>query len=402
MPDAITHRASSCPRIIECPGSTGGEVHINESSGVGAVGTCSHDMIHEMIDKGAPTMPNPAPYLEKYGLQKDADDIRFLSLRAHRLWHGYEDPVTHKKRTPLKKYFPHPVTEVKRSFTTTMRGVKVSLTGHMDLSTFCDPPEDDTAIVADWKTGYKAETHRYVDQMKAYAFLQAAESKKIKKVVAIIGWLREGYLDIMEFSRDELKAWAKKFFGSDIWWDGKTYSPGWACDYCPRKYSCPGRCEMIVGGVDMFAPGGEARGMTFALGDGRILPIEQFHEAVTMAKYVKGAVEKFLALAKGACDEHGPFPLPDGEKQYVVSERKGKTTINVDLGWPVLTRHLTQDQLAAVVTVGKTALSKALRESTEKGKQKLVDAVLDELSEIGALTQAKPSKTMVLTNIPKE
>ena len=95
--------------------------------------------------------------------------------------------------------------------------------------------------------------------------------------------------------------------------------------------------------------------------------------AVNMAKHVKGAVEKFLALAKISCEEHGPFPHPDGEQQWVVRERSGKTTINVDEAWTTLTKYMTVEQLSAVVTVGKTALEKSIRASTDKGKQKLVD-----------------------------
>lgn len=398
----ITYRASSCPRIIECGGSTGGDILIDESTEVGAIGDCIHDMIATMIREGAPSMPDPERFLELHGVEKQADDIRFLSLRAHRLWHGYKNPETGEETVPLKKHFPHPIVEIKRSYTTTVRGVEVTLSGHMDLSTFCDPPNADTAIIADWKGGYKSETHRYVDQLKGYAFLQAAESPKIQKVIAIIAWLRDGYLDIMEFTRDELKAWAKKFFFKDIWWDGKTYSPGWACDYCPRKHSCPGRCEMIVGGVNMFGPGGEGRGMKIALAEGHLLPAENFHRAVTMCKYIISAGEQFLAMAKSACLQHGPFPLPEGGKQYAVREKKGKTTINVDVAWPILTKHLTQNQLGAVVTVGKGALEKALRATAKSGKQKLVEKVFDELDEIGALTQSKPSKTMELTDIPKE
>ena len=308
----LSIRSSSVPRIIACPASIdiGGDhgIAVDQSLDITRIGLCIHDMAAEMIDKGAPSMPHAGPYLKTWNVEKHSDDIDFLSIQVHRLWFGFQEVPG------LSKYFDHPITEIQRSRTINVKTpageqARVTLSGHLDVSTY-DTPREGQAIVLDWKAGYKTDAGLYIDQMKSYAFLQAAESPNVKRVIAIIGWLRDSMFDVFVFTRAEIKQWAKKLFTEDVWWDGKTYRPGQACQYCPRQYSCPGRTRQIASLAEAFGPGGDAKRQIMQMARGDSLPAEIFHVAVERAKFVKEAAGQLLALAKRSCIEAGPFPIP--------------------------------------------------------------------------------------------
>lgn len=393
---SLEYRCSAAPRIISCPASAHGDgVLIDEDTEISRVGTCGHAMAATMIADGAPTTPNPAPYLQAHNVEQWSDDIDFLAMQACRLWHGYE------KVKGLKLYFPHAQVEIRRSKTVEHNGHVITLSGHLDVSTFIVTKA--LALVLDWKMGYKSDSGLYLDQMKGYAYLQCAESKQIKKVMAIIGWLRDGTYEVFEFSRADLATWAKKFFTEDIWWDGQTYNPGWACQYCPRRCSCPGITAHTQELAIAFGPSGNVRGQIMAMTQGRILPADIFNYSVQCAKFLKGKCEQFLGLAKRTVDEHGPFPVP-GEpgKAWGITIRKGKTTINVPIAWPIISEIIPNEQLGEIVSVAKGKLEKSLGTRVKKGKGVFIKTTMKRLADAGAITVAKDAKLLEIIDVEEK
>jgi len=397
----INLRSSFVPTVLTCPASMHGEgTLIDEDLDVARIGTCGHEIAATMVHDGAPTTPDPLPFLKQHNVEGYADDIDFLCLQAHRLWNGY------KEIGGIKDCFPNPQVEIHRSKTVVLkdRDAQITLSGHLDVSTFCTlkGADDGWARVLDWKMGYKCDARRYLDQMKAYSYLQACESPKVKHVTAIIGWLREGVVDVFEFTRKALAEWAKDLFTRAIWWDGQTYSPGWACTYCPRKFDCPGRTQQIQELAVAFGPGGEARGQIMAMAQGNILPADVFHYSVEHAKYLRTATEKFLALAKAVCIEHGPFPIPGEEgKAWGITTRKGRSKINVEAAWDIIAEAIPQDELGSIVEVSKTKLEKALRSQVDKGKGAYATKVMQQLEDAGAITRGKDTAILEIVDVEK-
>jgi len=175
-------------------------------------------------------------------------------------------------------------------------------------------------------------------------------------------------------------------------WDGRTYHPGRNCHYCPRLACCPGRAEMV-----------KAEFSAVCSGDGLSKSIDDLTPPQLVAAYERfRAVEGFvgeavdrikeLALAEGSLQGDG--------KALVVKERREKEIL-AKPAWPVLKEHLSNDELAPCVKIGKTKVEQAVADKAPHGqKGRVKKRLLEELEAAGAIKETVTQYVTLVKALP--
>jgi hypothetical protein len=237
-------------------------------------------------------------------------------------------------------------------------GDDIILTGHTDLVT--------SGPVIDWKSGRIRYDAKW--QMEGYGRLWGRRS-------AFAVWLR--FMDTDEF---ELMSSADfdEAVKEQVKLIGKVYSPGHACVFCPRKHVCDARKAHMQDTLAIVR-GKETAEITR----------EDFAKAYPMVLSLEKACEAFRDLVKANVRENGPLAMEDGLNELAIVQQ-GKTAIDPIMAWPIISKHLDENAIAGVVTLGKGKLEKALMSKAEKGeKRKFADEVLGDLFDAGAIHKVK-------------
>jgi len=380
------YRTSSLPLIEACVASTaGGDIILNEDSKPAKIGRAVHKICQDIIEDNLFRVPPVAPYALRYGVEGSEEDLRFLGIFALQAWHGS------RQEPGLSTYFNNP--ECEKEMHHEMKDL--ILAGHPDISD--TTPRDNRAFGLDWKTGRRNEEYLYRSQMLGYAFLIAAQNKSIKDVTIFLVFLRDREYVTYNFSRDELREWMRSL--TENIWDGKTYSPGEHCRFCPRRLNCPARDTLLRTSIANFI----AEPSLIDRETGKLIPADQLYNAYQQATLVKNAVEAFMKRLKAEVEEIGTLPIPGTNRMFALESRRGSTRIEPITAIPILREYLDEDHFAKCVKIEKTKMETAIKDTVETGSgAKTIRKVMDELDNAGALSRGESSNKLVVKEVSNE
>jgi len=404
----ITIWPSSVGMLETCPASRviGDEDTLIDSVGVPAkVGRAAHELCEDLVRNGWGWPPDDLleKIAAKHGVPQEITDLRFIGIFAAQAWNGNQN------FEGVKKWFFRPNIEVTREFKFKhrhpyMQGVEatIKIRGRNDLDEAF--PEEERGVVLDWKSGRRQEEDDYSGQMKAEAVLLASKDKRIKSVTMITVWLRDRTMDVITFTRDELKKWLNDLVKYNAFWDGQTYGPGKHCRYCSKMAICPGR-EAVLNGTAKFLMTTEDDELIVPIVDeeGNLIP-DRAWPMYQHVKMVQAAAGQFMDEFKTRIREGGAMPIPAlPGREIRAQETKGDLVIDPIEAWPILRAHLqTDERIAACVSISKGKLEDLIAEQNEKGeKGKAIAAVMEDLEKAGALGRAAPRVQVRVLRTPE-
>ena len=347
---------------MACPGSIRpepGEVLIEHANEYAALGSAVHEVLAGMVLASNGEGPDTRAVAMKYG--SDPDELARLVGYGLHAWRS------------LEQYYPEPETEIDMEYP----GEGFLLTGHIDLGS----PGEDWVNFLDWKSGYKQPD--YFHQMMGYARLVTAFFPNVKTVRATVVWLRDWTQDTLLVTASDVAKWEEGLIARVVNWDG-TYSAGAHCQYCPRFASCPARQALVRSAlVDI-----QATEELFPARDGSIAPnampaiVSMYREG--KLSIVKGLLDQIDNIIRDYIQAVGPIDLGNGRELALVGENRDE--ILPLQAWPILSEHLTNEQLAPAIKIGKTALLDAVADLAGKGQKARAKAqLMEELKAAGAV-----------------
>ena len=356
-------RASSAPLAMKCPGSQFGGLRINENNQPATVGTATHELISDYINRvGAAWDPETARKVcAKHHILDSIDDVVFLSAKAFSI---YDDMVESGMIQGAIR------TEVAYE----LEGPGYLLTGHADVVGTVEAVN----VVVDWKTGRVRRIYR--DQLMAYAIL-AGGMHKPTRVYTV--WVRDGEADFEEFTPKDCRDWLSDFEERVVGWGGTKYVTGSHCIHCPRKSNCPALLEQNRALITTLLPGAPEGITGLEHMDAQVVVawLHKFQMFDAISKQFRSAWRELVKERD----------VPDGfDHVWRAVRKKGATSIDVDKALPVLQQHgWTTKDLLGVSKVGVGKLKARLKASVEKGKGAYVMEVMEALEEAGAATRGK-------------
>ena len=392
---------SSAPAIEECAAFLARDkdtVLIETSGDAGKIGRAAHDICENLVQEGWKFPPPTEGYAMKHDVPEAADDLKYFAWFAIQAWHG--SPTF----DGIKQWFGNPLTEKAYKFKFEYGDpyhpeskYLITISGRMDLVEVF--PDEGYANVGDWKSGYKREESNYPAQMKMGAFLVAAQDKRIKRVNMSLIWLRDRVVQTVTMTREELREWMMNLLKYRVFWDGKTYGPGDACTYCVRFAQCPGRAEQIESTARALATI-EGELMIPLLDDnGEFIP-ERTYPMYAYVKLVHSATKAWLDAFKERLDgQVVPVPSKEGMALAVV-ETKGGIKIDPQTAWPILSEHLTGEQLASIITISAGKMDDEIASTVDKGqKGKQIEAIRASLEAAGAVSFGESRKSIKVVKL---
>lgn len=396
--------------IDACPAAAWGDTDeiIVKSTGIPAVvGSCVHKIGQDIVTQKLDNVPDLTPYLVEYDLEKQRDDVFFPSLFLSQAWSGY------KGEPGLSRYFPSPICEKKLEHTiratdpATGRTVKFRFATKADVLSFSAPTATEmptSAAVIDWKSGYRDKALAPLQQMWSTAFVVAAQFKTIEKVKVSFVWLRDRQIVTIEFTRDELRKHMERFVRFKAFWNGRTYEKGTQCTYCPRLAMCPGRMQLISS-ISSGLLGMEDEPIALIHDEhGNLRPTDKLAKAIVQGRFLQKILYSFFDEIAVQLYESGPLPVEGEDGKWIgVTERAGKTTINMETAWPVLGEIFEEEEIRKLAACSKSALQNAVYAKSEYGqKKKAMDSLIGQLEEVKAITRARNSRSPgIITDIKK-
>jgi hypothetical protein len=314
------------------------------------------------------------PYRERFGVDEDAaDDFDFLYGRIVGFWR--ENYAS----------FPHPQVEWPFDVFIITGGFRI--TGHIDLFDMYETAETIHINIVDYKSTRLFERADYRHQMMLYALgalVHFGLLNGLKNVLIHdrIVWLRDSSTESINkerpLTRADVMDWLNEFIENVVKWDGRTYTPGEQCKYCPRYVGCSAHSEMVRKSIRDIS--------LVDLEDSALVPPEMLVELYSQV----GVVEKQCEIARAAIKARA---LAAGRRlrgvkgfDYLVRDET-RESIDPLKAWPTITAYLPdEDDLAKVVKIGKTALLKTIADKVEKDKGKIKARVMDDLRAAGAVT----------------
>lgn len=383
------------------------EIVVSETGDAAVVGSCVHEIAKDIVEQGLPDVPPLDAYLVKWDLQDKRDDVFFLSLFVSQAWAGYKGVES------LKRFFPSPICEKKLEHTilatdpATGQEIAFRFATKADVLCFsaASPTELPTsAAVVDWKSGDKDKAVNPLAQMWSNAFVVAAQHKTIQTVNSTFVWLRDRTYVTVEFSRDELRERMLEFVRKRAFWDGKSFEKGRQCLYCPRLATCPGRVQLIAS-IASGLTGGSAPELSLIVDEhGKLRPTDKLARAIEQGRFLQKVLYGFFDELAEQLYATGPLPVLGQDGSWVgVTQKAGKTQIDMKKGWEVLTEVLTEPGLRSLATCSKTALQDAVYAKTEYGKKKeVMESVLARLEQVKAVSHGAASLSAAVLSDPKK
>ena len=396
--------------VDACPAAAWGDtdVIVVKSTGQPAVvGSCVHEIGQDIVNQRLDNVPDLVPYLVKYNLEKSRDDVFFPSLFLSQAWSGY-------KGTPgLSRFFPSPICEKKLEHSIlatdpkTGRQIRFRFATKADVLSFSAPTATEmptSAAIIDWKSGYKDKAISPLQQMWSTAFTVAAQFKTIQKVKVSFVWLRDRKVVTVEFTRGELRDFVMKFITYKAFWDGRTYKKGVHCLYCPRLATCPGRMQLIAS-ITAGLTATESGALSLITDKhGNLRSTDVLANAVKQGRFLQKILYSFFDELAIQLYETGALPVEGEDGTWVgVTERAGKTTIDLDKGWDILSSMFGEKQLRSMAGFSKSTLQKAVYSNADYGQKKAsMDSLMGQLNDVEAVTRARNSRSVSILSDPNK
>lgn len=368
-------RCSTLPLAFACPGSirpAEGEVLIETANEGAPLGSAVHEVLAQLVTSPEGEYPDVRPFAMKHGT--DADDLgRLVSYGSH-AWRA------------LAEYYPNPLTEQGLRYETPA----FTLTGHLDLLSMADA----WANFLDWKSGYKQPD--YYHQFMGYALLLLAKYPHLAEIRATVVWLRDWSRDTMLVTPEDVGAWEDALNERVVHWNG-TYTSGPHCQWCPRFAACPARQALVRSAI------AEATGEGLGTLMHANYPVDlrpAFAAFYTSGKLqlAKQLLDRLDSLIRADIQANGALDLGNGRELALVPEPRD--TIDPVKAWPVLSEHLTNEELAPAIKIGKTALLDAVGAKAGRGQKARAKAAL--MEELKAAEAVSTKTIHKLTERKKE
>ncbi len=375
-------RCSSLDRLFACPAS----VHIeqdetlidHEPSEATNVGLAVHALMADVLRNRFQTLPDVAPYAQQFGVEER--EVRILGYQGMKVLGEYRKFLSEEPDIEYQMAAFYPEDQMSEFL----------LTGRADVMDYV-AEDGGTVYVLDWKTGEKDEDSRYLWQMRGYGYLglQCFEDRQPASVVVVLAWLRSGEVSVFRYRADDVNRLPEEI-SMQLEWDGKTYTPGDACRYCPRVAACPGRRDLMLAAVEVLTSERRASLVPF---NGELVDPSAFGRSIIQARFLKQLCEDHLRQCVEAVRSlGGDVPLPSGQ-HVVIKSRAGRATLNTQEALNVLEERFGTDAVRREVypslALSKDAVETFVASKAGRGeKGSLKKAVLAELEEIGALTRA--------------
>ncbi len=371
-------RCSSLDRLFACPASAHTENDAvlidHEATEATKTGIAVHALMADVVKNHYQELPDVRPYCESYGA--DEKDVRILGYQGMKFLREY--------RKFLSEF---PLVEVQLG---TKIAEGVELTGRPDVLDFVSlEGGEPTVYVIDWKTGEKDEDSRYIRQMQGYSELglQHYIWQAPHRVVVILAWLRSAEATVMSHRADDALMFGEEVEAATRW-DGKTFTPGEACRYCPRVAACPGRRDLMLAAVEVLTSERRADLVPF---NGQLVDPAGFGRSIVQARFLKQLCEEHLRMATDAVKSMGgDIPMPSGQHIKLVS-RAGRPTLKPERVLPYLRERfgqITDDELAAMVSLNKGDVESFLGCRAAQGEKKsLKEEVFAVFEQTGAMTR---------------
>lgn len=244
------------------------------------------------------------------------------------------------------------------------------ISGHVDLLHH----DGDSAVITDWKSGW-LRRHKHF-QMASYAHGARAEfgMPKSGQITTVLVWLRYGEIDVANYDDARLDQFAEAM-KAQLKEIGRHYAAGEWCAYCPRRLECDTRHAYVQSAARSLSPLNKAE-----------LTPEKLVALWPQSRMLKKAIEEYESVLREQLS-HGDLSGPDGIslclaeiKKHAIDPRKAWSVLMWECGF-------TQDDMARVLTVNKSAVETIAMEKAEHGmKGKAKVQTIDALKEAGAVT----------------
>lgn len=259
---------------------------------------------------------------------------------------------------------------------------------------------DDQVAVIDWKSIGAQDRARDSVQLR---FLALAASRVYGRPAASVQIVRLGDLGEVYRSRHSYDELDLDAFAVELReWFARAGRPdarlveGDHCTYCPSFVHCPAKARLLqlaAGGADPAAPFFAGGGLTRA----------NVGAAYVLAESLRGIAKELDRRIRGALNELGPCPMPDGrELRLVLTEGQERVSGEKALG---TLAELYGDGVAEMA-VERHATKKSIREALRKaGISPLAPAereVLARLRAAGGITRTKGSEQLDVVDLAEE
>ena len=361
-------RASRMPLAFKCAESIRrppGELFVSSDSEAGTLGTAVHDALAQHV-MGVDT--DLADYAAKWNVDEQAlAPLFFFGVSA---WNDLKATLlTPKVELELEAVVAGHV-----------------ITGHADV--VYDAGQ--SVYIIDWKSGQVQRD--YTTQLLTYALAAARQFQQADKFSVVTVWLRDKFYETKTVTRDELDQFANRI-AHDVLGKAGRYVAGDHCGFCPRFSGCPGRGQVALAIIRELDDGGYLP----APGTPATHPIAGtvLASALARIRYVENVCEQARKTIREWVKAAGHVDTKPGYALQIKTEIH--EVISAKRAWPVFLKYLDEDGVNACLKVGKTELLKRVSEGAERGqKGKLKAAVLDELRELGAVSETTVEKLVEL------
>lgn len=345
-------RCSALPRIMRCGASAEPpRVSVDEWSDPADVGTRVHRMLQSVVE---------GKQIDVSGLDSDT---KYLVSSGLTVWHGLSGFVA------LRDAFPLPTCE--REFEIDVGGH--TLTGHSDVRS----DVLGTVRILDWKSGRC--DYDYSEQMLGYCALELIANPCFEHADSCIVWLRDREVEPWSMTREELPGWVERF-GSALESHATVY--GRHCTFCPRAHECQGRAAVVRRDAQSLL---ELTDEELSNGLATMTP-DRIIELTRQARSVSTAADRVVAAVRMHAAERGDIV---GESSRLTLAEQIRKKVDAERAWPVLQRHLTDDELAKCLDVRLTAANDAVAaKAPPRGGAAAKRAFLEELEAAGAVSNS--------------
>lgn len=363
----MTARASNIDLILACSAAAKKpEVKIDRRNAAAEMGTAVHAALAEWITVGAKGEPNPQPAANEFGV--DAREVaRLCSYAPEAL--GCIKEAMDDMRTEVSFQTP-------------------ALTGTCDVLSIIPAANGVFGIsILDWKTGRDA-SHSKPGQLLAYAALatNAHGMPATGYIYTAEIWLQERLIIERRYDKASIDGlWrrlGRQLEHQDV------HSPGTHCRFCPRAHECSARETYYRSAISSLVVAAETKPTR-----------ESLAELWEQSRLLKQALAVYESCLDDALAD-GPLPLPDGREIVLVEQSRDQ--IDARKAWPVMTAAgLTQDDIASVLSVKKSALLDVVGNRAKRGeKASQRKNIMIQLDQAGAITRRTFNKKQVKDGQP--
>ncbi len=359
MSDPLQIRASSLPILDKCMGMLDGDY---TPADVIQTYTTEGTVIHAEIAKAIQS-----------GSWKSDNEV------AQKIINSFSDYLATKPfdRFHVEHTYRH---EYKRKI-----GGNVVISGHPDVVAITT---NNVPIVVDYKSGWLAqgdgdENHiatKHISQLLCYAWLVLLQEDG-SEYLTISGVIidRFGKIQSETWNYDDIMKWAESLKSAIENRDSKLHT-GDHCTYCPRRFACPARMQMLRFGVETFV--GKDAVIDLTKPEDKLKYWQILGELAKLAEQQRDIIKSVLDF-----DDTKPIYLTPVTKEVIEPLS----------GLSVIIKHLSDEELAGCITIVKTKLEPALKAKAGRGgKDSYVKEVYKELRDAGALVEVPGSPRVTI------